>query len=146
MNNNQTALTSVEAFIEVVKDRICDWILYHHSQPDRALVDIRNLSFTKKICGEAIATYDDIKYCGQYYFTVTFNMNEKGVYLDVIENSVERHAWLTHKWNGFTYLGFDKKGYSYELTTKEYNYLEGAKNTALKVLDQESKQWKQTFQ
>lgn len=29
-------------------------------------------------------------------------------------------------YNG-TYVGFDKKGYSYELTQKEYDYLERAK-------------------
>lgn len=47
-NNNQTALTNVEIFTDVVKDRICDWIYYHHCQPDRDLVDIRDLVFTKK--------------------------------------------------------------------------------------------------
>lgn len=51
-NNNQTALTNVEIFTDVVKDRICDWIYYHHCQPDRDLVDIRDLVFTKKLVAE----------------------------------------------------------------------------------------------
>ena len=119
----------------VVKDRICDWIYYHHCQPDRDLVDIRDLVFTKKVSGRAYATYLDNKYCGQYLFIVSFDNDKKGVYLDVIDNSVERYAQLTFQWNGLTCLGFDKKGYSYELTTKEYNYLEKAKNPALKLLD-----------
>lgn len=134
-NNNQTALTNVEIFTDVVKDRVCDWIYYHHCQPDRDLVDIRNLVFTKKVSGRAYATYLDNKYCGQYLFIVSFDNDKKGVYLDVIDNSVERYAQLTFQWNGLTCLGFDKKGYSYELTTKEYNYLEKAKNPALKLLD-----------
>ena len=58
-------------------------------------------------------------------------MNKEGVYLDVYENSVERCAWVTHKWNGFTYLGFDKKGYSYELTQKEHDYFELVRNAKL---------------
>ena len=127
-NNNQTALTNVEIFTDVVKDRICDWIYYHHCQPDRDLVDIRNLVFTKKVSGRAYATYLDNKYCGQYLFIVSFDNDKKGVYLDVIDNSVERYAQLTFQWNGLTCLGFDKKGYSYELTTKEYNYLEKGKD------------------
>lgn len=61
-------------------------------------------------------------------FIVSFDNDKKGVYLDVIDNSVERYAQLTFQWNGLTCLGFDKKGYSYELTTKEYNYLENGKN------------------
>lgn len=126
-NNNKTALISVEVFIEVVKDRICDWIYYHHCQPDLDLVDIRDLEFLKKVSGRAYATYDDNKYCGQYFFIVYFDNEKKGVYLDVIDNSVERNARLTYQWNGFTYLGFDKKGYSYELTQGEYDYLDRAK-------------------
>ena len=50
-NNNQTALTNVEIFTDVVKDRVCDWIYYHHCQQDRDLVDIRDLVFTKKVSG-----------------------------------------------------------------------------------------------
>ena len=60
-----------------VKDRICDWIYYHHCQPDRDLVDIRDLVFTKKVSGSAYATYLDNKYCGQYLFIVSFDMEEK---------------------------------------------------------------------
>lgn len=62
-------------------------------------------------------------------FFVYFDNEKKAVYLDVINNSVERNARLTYQWNGFTYLGFDKKGYSYELTQKEYDYLEQAKES-----------------
>ena len=121
----RTALVDIDIFIDVIKDRIEDWISYHNCQPDRNLVHIRNLNFIQKVSGNAYATYDERNW-GNYYFCVSFDVNKKGVYLDVYENSVERCAWVTHKWNGFTYLGFDKKGYSYELTEKEYYYLEAA--------------------
>lgn len=121
----RTALVDIDIFIDVIKDRIEDWISNHNCQPDRNLVHIRNLNFIQKVSGNAYATYDE-KNWGNYYFHVSFDVNKKGVYLDVYENSVERCAWITHKWNGFTYLGFDKKGYSYELTKKEYYYLEAA--------------------
>lgn len=121
----RTALVDIDIFIDVIKDRIEDWISYHNCQPDRNLVHIRNLNFIQKVSGNAYATYDE-KNWGNYYFCVSFDMNKEGVYLDVYENSVERSAWVTHKWNGLTYLGFDKKGYSYELTKEEYYYLEAA--------------------
>ena len=121
----RTAFADFDIFIDVIKDRIEDWISYHNCQPDRNLVHIRNLNFIQKVSGNAYATYDE-KNWGNYYFCVSFDMNKEGVYLDVYENSVERCAWVTHKWNGFTYLGFDKKGYSYELTKEEYYYLEAA--------------------
>lgn len=121
----RTAFVDIDIFIDVIKDQIEDWISYHNCQPDRTLVHIRNLNFIQKVSGNAYATYDERNW-GNYYFCVSFDVNKKGVYLDVYENSVERCAWVTHKWNGFTYLGFDKEGYSYELTKKEYYYLEAA--------------------
>ena len=121
----RTDFVDIDIFIDVIKDRIEDWISYHNCQPDRNLVHIRNLNFIQKVSGNAYATYDE-KNWGNYYFCVSFDMNKEGVYLDVYENSVERCAWVTHRWNGFTYLGFDKKGYSYELTKEEYYYLEAA--------------------
>lgn len=121
----RTAFVDIDIFIDVIKDRIEDWISYHNCQPDRTLVHIRSINFNQKIGGCAYATYDERNW-GNYYFCVSFDMNKEGVYLDVYENSVERCAWVTHKWNGFTYLGFDKKGYSYELTKEEYYYLEAA--------------------
>lgn len=121
----RTAFVDIDIFIDVIKDRIEDWISYHNCQPDRTLVHIRSINFNQKVDGCAYATYDERNW-GNYYFCVSFDVNKKGVYLDVYENSVERCAWVTHKWNGFTYLGFDKKGYSYELTEKEYYYLEAA--------------------
>lgn len=121
----RTAFVDIDIFIDVIKDRIEDWISYHNCQPDRNLVHIRNLNFIQKVSGNAYATYDE-KNWGNYYFCVSFDMNKEGVYLDVYENSVERCAWVTHRWNGFTYLGFDKKGYSHELTKEEYYYLEAA--------------------
>lgn len=111
----RTAFVDIDIFIDVIKDRIEDWISYHNCQPDRTLVHIRSINFNQKVGGCAYATYDERNW-GNYYFCVSFDVNKKGVYLDVYENSVERCARVTHKWNGFTYLGFDKKGYSYELT------------------------------
>lgn len=119
----RTAFVDIDIFIDVIKDRIEDWISYHNCQPDRTLVHIRSINFNQKVSGCAYATYDERNW-GNYYFCVSFDMNKEGVYLDVYENSVERCAWVTHKWNGFTCLGFDKKDYSYELTDEEYYYLE----------------------
>lgn len=125
--DKRTAFIDLDIFVDVIKDRICDWIANHHCQPDRALVHIKDIHFTSKIAGSAYATYDE-KNWGNYYFHVSFDINKKGIYLDVYENSIERSAWITHKWNGFTYLGFDKKGFSYELTREEHDYFENCRH------------------
>ena len=65
-------------FIEVVKDKICDWISYHNVY---------------------VPSRDKIQ--------------------------------VTNNWDGMTYLGFDKKGYSYELTQKEHDYFELVRNAKI---------------
>lgn len=47
----------------------------------------------------------------------------KGISVNVYNSN---GAKVTNNWNWLNYLGFDKKGYSYELTKKEYYYLEDA--------------------
>lgn len=132
INYKKTALDDINIFIDVVKDRVCDWINYHHLQPDKDLVDIRKIEFDKKIYGVAVATYDSKLFCRQYYFVVSFDLYQKGVYLDVLVNSIERSAWITNKWDGFTYLAFDKKGYSYEVSKEDYELLNQAKENSKK--------------
>lgn len=121
-----TAFIDISIFIDVIKDRVCDWINYHEYQPDRDLVDIRVLEFDQKIDGKAFATYRDVNF-GQYEFYVYFNWKNQGVFLNVVENSTVRHAFVTHKWDGFTYyLCFDKNGDSYEVDRSAYELLSNA--------------------
>lgn len=120
-----TALTDISMFIDVIKDRICDWIDAHYYQPDRDLVDIRILEFDKKIDGSAFASYRDVNF-GHYEFYVYFNWKNRGVFLNVVENSTVRHVLVTHRWNGFTYLCFDKNGDSYEVDRSAYELLSNA--------------------
>lgn len=68
----------------------------------------------------------DSKFDG-YKFSIHLNdYRGCGVHVDVFNL---RNSKVTNNWDGMTYLGFDKKCYSYELTKKEYYYLEPRINT-----------------
>lgn len=121
-----TALTDISMFIDVIRDRICDWISYHNYQPNLDLVDIRAIEFYQKIDGSAFATYRDINF-GHYEFHVYFNFKSQGVFLKVIENSTVRHTVVTRKWDGISCeLCFDKNGDSYEVDRSAYELLKSA--------------------
>lgn len=52
----------------------------------------------------------------------------KGISVNVYNSN---GAKVTNNWNWLNYLGFDKKGYSYELTQKEHDYFELVRNAKL---------------
>lgn len=115
---------NVADFIDIAKDRVTDWIYYHHRQPNRKYVVIKYLSYIQGQEGIATATYLDRDFA-QYTFYVNFRTTSL-IYLNVID--LQAHKLVTNRWDGMSNaLGFDKKGYSYELTTKEYEYLQNAK-------------------
>ena len=98
-------------FIEIVKDKICDWISYHNVYvPSRDKIQVLSVTFEEDEPSVALALLidKDSKFDG-YKFSIHL-----------------RNSKVTNNWDGMTYLGFDKKGYSYELTKKEYYYLEAA--------------------
>lgn len=113
-------------FIEVVKDTICDWISYHNVYvPSRDKIQVLSVTFEEDEPSVALALLidKDSKFDG-YKFSIYLNdYRGRGVHVDVFNL---RNSKVTNNWDGMTYLGFDKKGYSYELTKKEYYYLEAA--------------------
>lgn len=115
-------------FIEVVKDMVTDWINYHHVQvPNRDKVQVFYLSFTADDSALAIARLiDKNSDFNDYRFAVAIDAlfdGKRRLYVNVYN---PYGAKVTQNWNGWSYLGFDKKGYSYELTKEEYYYLESA--------------------
>lgn len=113
-------------FIEVVKDKIGDWISYHNVRvPSRDKIQVLCLNFYEDEPSVALALLidKDSKFDG-YKFSIHLNdYRGRGVHVDVFNL---RNSKVTSNWDGWSYLGFDKKGYSYELTKKEYYYLEAA--------------------
>lgn len=126
--NLHSAKRNAAAFIEVVKDIVCDWINYNNVKvPSRDHIQILYLSFFEKNSAFAIARVID-KDCDfeNYRFNVSLDYyfgQSKGISVNVYDSN---GAKVTNNWNWLNYLGFDKKGYSYELTKKEYYYLEDA--------------------
>lgn len=116
------------AFIEVVKDKIGDWISYHHVQvPNRDKIQVFYLSFSVESSALAIARLiDKNSDFNDYRFAVAIDAlfdEKRRLYVNVYN---PYDVKVTQNWDGWSYLGFDKKGYSYELTKKEYYYLEAA--------------------
>lgn len=113
-------------FIEVVKDKICDWISYHNVYvPSRDKIQVLSVTFEEDEPSVALALLidKDSKF-DDYKFSIHLNdYRGRGVHVDVFNL---RNSKVTNNWDGMTYLGFDKKGYSYELTKEEYYYLEAA--------------------
>ena len=116
-------------FIEAVKDIVTDWINYHHVQvPNRDKIQVSYLSFSADSSALAIARLvDKNSDFNDYRFAFAIDAalfgGKRKLYVNVYNQDGD---WVTQDWDGWSYLGFDKKGYSYELTKKEYYYLEAA--------------------
>ena len=113
-------------FIEVVKDTVTDWINYHHVQvPNRDKIQVFYLSFSVGSSSLAIARLIDKKSnFNDYRFAVAIDAlfgGKRNLYVNVYNPDGDR---VTQDWDGWSYLGFDNKGYSYELTKKEYKYFQ----------------------
>ena len=126
--NLHSADKNAVAFIEVVKDTVTDWINYHHVQvPSRDKIQVFYLSFSADDSSLAIARLIDKKSnFNDYRFAFAIDAlfgGKRNLYVNVYNPDGDR---VTQDWDGWSYLGFDKKGYSYELTKEEYYYLEAA--------------------
>lgn len=126
--NLHSADKNAVEFIEVVKDKVTDWINYHHVQvPNRDKIQVFYLSFSEGSLALAIARLiDKNSYFNDYRFSVDIDAlfgEKRRLYVNVYNPYGDK---VTQNWDGWSYLGFDKKGYSYELTNKEYYYLEAA--------------------
>ena len=121
-----TANKNAAEFIQKKKKKICDWISYHNVYvPSRDKIQVLSVTFEEDEPSVALALLidKDSKFDG-YKFSIHLNdYRGRGVHVDVFNL---RNSKVTNNWDGMTYLGFDKKGYSYELTKKEYYYLEAA--------------------
>lgn len=126
--NLHSADKNAAEFIEVVNDKIGDWISYHNVQvPSRDKVQVFYLSFSADGSALAIARLiDKNSDFNDYRFAVHIDAlfgEKRRLYIDVYNPYCVK---VTQNWDGWGYLGFDKKGYSYELTKEEYYYLEAA--------------------
>lgn len=126
--NLHSADKNAVEFIEVVKDKVTDWINYHHVQvPNRDKIQVFYLSFSAGSLALAIARLiDKNSYFNDYRFAVDIDAlfgEKRRLYVNVYNPD---NVKVTQNWDGWCYLGFDNKGYSYELTKKEYYYLESA--------------------
>lgn len=111
-------------FIEAVKDKVTDWINYHHVQvPNRDKIQVFYLSFSAGSSALAIARLiDKNSDFNDYRFAVAIDAlfgGKRKLYVNVYNPYGVK---VTQNWDGWCYLGFDKKGYSYELTREEYKY------------------------
>lgn len=126
--NLYSADKNATEFIEVVNDKIGDWISYHNVQvPNRDKIQVFYLSFSADDSALAIARLIDKKSnFNDYRFAVAIDAlfgGKRRLYVNVYNPYGVK---VTQNWDGWCYLGFDKKGYSYELTKEEYHYLEAA--------------------
>ena len=122
--NLHSADKNAAEFIEVVKDNIGDWISYHNVQvPNRDKIQVFYLSFSADDSELAIARLIDKKSnFNDYRFAVAIDDlldGKRRLYVNVYNPYGVK---VTQNWDGWCYLGFDKKGYSYELTREEYKY------------------------
>ena len=126
--NLYSADKNAAEFIEVVKYKVTDWINYHHVQvPNRDKIQVFYLYFSEGSSALAIARLiDKNSDFNDYRFAVDIDAlfgEKRRLYVNVYNPD---NVKVTQNWDGWCYLGFDKKGYSYELTKKEYYYLEAA--------------------
>lgn len=126
--NLHSADKNAVVFIEVVKDTVTDWIIYHHVQvPSRDKIQVFYLSFSADDSALAIARLiDKNSDFNDYRFAIAIDYlldGKRKLYVNVYNPYGVK---VTQNWDGWCYLGFDKKCYSYELTKKEYYYLESA--------------------
>lgn len=113
-------------FIEVVNDKIGDWISYHNVQvSNRDKIQVFYLSFSADDSALAIARLiDKNSDFNDYRFAIAIDAifdGKRRLYVNVYNPYGVK---VTKNWDGWCYLGFDKKGYSYELNKKEYKYFQ----------------------
>ena len=124
--NLHSADKNAAEFIEVAKDIVTDWINYHHVQvPSRDKIQVFYLSFSADDSALAIARpIDKNSDFNDYMFAVDIDAlfgEKRRIYVNVYNPYGVK---VTQNWDGWSYLGFDKKGYSYELNKKEYKYFQ----------------------
>ncbi|MBA2914825.1 hypothetical protein HCN73_00285 [Lactobacillus crispatus] len=115
-------------FIEVVNDKIGDWISYHNVQvPNRDKIQVFYLSFFADDSALAIAKLiDKDSNFNDYKFAVTIDAlfgEKRRLYVNVYNSD---NVKVTQNWDGWCYLGFDKNGDSYEVDRSAYELLKSA--------------------
>lgn len=106
-------------FIEIVKDRVSDWIIEHGTrniQKDKILVSNVTFDPTGKMC--ALAEYCVSPWNKGIDFWTYFNW-DKNQFLTHVFDTYAPGSALTINWDGYTHLAFDKYGRSYEVTRQE---------------------------
>lgn len=108
------------AFIDLVKDRVCDWIIMHNFRPTKKeRVSITRMTFEPGWEMQAIAEYH-VSPWKQYSFYIYYNFDKEQYLTTVIDPYVFANSGVVTKdWDGITNLMFDDKGYSYEVTREE---------------------------
>lgn len=107
-------------FIDLVKERVCDWIIMHNFRPaKKERVSITRMTFEPGWEMQAIAEYH-VSSWKQYSFYTYYNFDKEQYLTTVIDPYVFANSGVvTRGWDGITNLLFDSKGYSYEVTWEE---------------------------
>lgn len=106
-------------FIDLVKERVCDWIIEHGVRPvkqDKILVSNVTFDPTGKMC--ALAEYHVSPWNKGIVFYTYFNW-DKNQFLTHVFDCYAPGSALTINWDGLTHLAFDEYGRSYEVTRQE---------------------------
>lgn len=111
---NTNAVLFVE---EVVKDTICDWIVYHNGPVKRKRIIITDMDFGWRSIGAAAQYF--VSPFERYVFYIRYDRGEKMFLTSVIDPYTTKSGFLTKDWDGRTHLEFDNKGRSYEVTREE---------------------------
>lgn len=115
-------------FIDLVKERVCDWIIMHNFRPaKKERVSITRMTFEPGWEMQAIAEYH-VSSWKQYSFYTYYNFDKEQYLTTVIDPYVFANSGVvTRGWDGITNLLFDSKGYSYEVTREEKKIIVGKK-------------------
>lgn len=107
-------------FIDLVKERVCDWIIMHNFRPaKKERISITRMTFEPGWEMQAIAEYH-VSSWKQYSFYTYYNFDKEQYLTTVIDPYVFANSGVvTRGWDGITNLLFDSKGYSYEVTREE---------------------------
>ena len=114
-------------FVEIVKDRVCDWIIMHGQRPVKPEdVCITNMTFEPDFEIKAMAQYL-VKPWKIYSFYIYFDFVKQEILTTVMNPYVRKNGILTKDWNGLDYLCFDEDGHSKTITRKEKRILDADK-------------------
>ena len=123
---SKNAKNDAVIFADLIKDRVCDWIIMHGQRPAKPEnVHITNMTFEPGWEMQAMAEYTVDPWKRHNFYTHYSFTREQ--YLTTV---MDPYGVLTKGWNGISYLEFDDEGRSYEVTGEEARIIDNYKRLA----------------